>query len=93
MDLKFCLESAILKAAPRSYLQTLGLVQLCLTPLEMYSHGREQGMRQKAVQGGSAAAQLGQLSFWLLEQLARETCEAHSALALNPVLVVVVGPL
>lgn len=43
-------------------------------------------MRWEAVQGSSAAGLLGQFSLWLLEQLAHETCEAHSALTLNPVL-------
>lgn len=43
-------------------------------------------MRWEAVQGVSTAARLGQFRLWLLEQLAHETCEAHSALALNLVL-------
>ena len=70
-------------------MQTLDSVQLHLTPLEMCTHvqpGQRTRMRWEVVQGSSAAALLGQLSLWLLEQLAHETCEAHSALALNPVL-------
>lgn len=37
------------------------------------------------MQGSSTASMLGQFGLWLLERLAHETCEAHSALALNPV--------
>lgn len=66
----------ILKAAPGSYMQSW-LLWKC-SPVSSWS--REQGWDRR-----QCSFPLGQLSLWLLEQLAHETYEARSVLALNPV--------
>lgn len=91
--MKFCWDSSILRAAPRSYIQTLDVVRFHLTPLEMCAprqlRQRTRRRQCRAVEHlpGWVSVACGCLSSW------PKACEAPSALTLNPVLAMnKVGP-